>query len=435
MKPSGIEWIGDIPSDWHIKKIKYLSNLKGRIGWQGLTSDEYTDEGAYLITGTDFDNGNINWNTCVHVSMKRWAEAKDIQIKNGDLLITKDGTVGKVAVVRGLNGYASLNSGVLLISTFVGFDKKFLYWVLLSDVFLTWFSNKNAGNSTIIHLYQNDFAEFNYSIPVIAEQRAIATFLDIQCSKIENIITELEQQIEILKQYKTSLITETITKGLNKNVPMKSSGIDWIGKIPTHWKVTKIKYSVSLIGSGTTPTSGNSEYYNGEYNWIQSGDLFGVNEITMTEKKISKLAIKTFQALNYYSSDFIVLAMYGASVGNVAISKINAYSNQACCCIKPDNNTDLRFLYYYFVINKVNLIEKAAGGGQPNISQIVIKNEHFLKVPLAEQQAIAAFLDSKCKETTDIITEKQQSIDTMKAYKKSLIYEYVTGKKRIKGYS
>lgn len=101
IKNSGVKWIGSVPANWEINKIKYISTLKGRIGWQGLTSDEYTDEGAYLITGTDFENGSINWDTCVHVPMRRWEEARDIQIENGDLLITKDGTIGKVAIVSG----------------------------------------------------------------------------------------------------------------------------------------------------------------------------------------------------------------------------------------------------------------------------------------------------------------------------------------------
>ena len=183
-KESGIAWIGAIPEHWTLKKIKYLATLKGRIGWQGLTSDEYTDEGAYLITGTDFVNGCINWETCVRVPMKRWEEAKDIQILDGDLLITKDGTVGKVAIVSDLEGPCSLNSGVLRISTHDdGYDRRFLYWVLQSDVFWKWFTDRNAGNSTIIHLYQNDFAEFAYPIPPLDEQIAIADFLDAKCAK------------------------------------------------------------------------------------------------------------------------------------------------------------------------------------------------------------------------------------------------------------
>lgn len=159
MKPSGVAWIGDIPESWDTKRVKYLATLKGRIGWQGLTSDEYIDEGPYLITGVDFQNGGIDWRSCVHISDRRWEEASEIQIENGDLLITKDGTVGKVAIVSNLQGRASLNSGVLLIRTGSEYDKRFLFWVLQSEEFWTWFRLKNAGNSTIIHLYQGDFAE------------------------------------------------------------------------------------------------------------------------------------------------------------------------------------------------------------------------------------------------------------------------------------
>lgn len=115
MKQSGVQWIGEIPASWNTKRIKYMATLKGRIGWQGLTSDEYQDEGAFLITGVDFSDGGIDWENCVHVPMKRWEEAKDIQIQNGDLLITKDGTIGKVAIVSDMPGETSLNSGVLRV--------------------------------------------------------------------------------------------------------------------------------------------------------------------------------------------------------------------------------------------------------------------------------------------------------------------------------
>ena len=154
MKDSGVEWIGQIPEHWDVNEIKYMSILKGRIGWQGLTSDEYQDEGAFLITGVNFNNGGIDWESCEHIPMKRWEEAKDIQIEDGDLLITKDGTIGKVAVVSGKPGETSLNSGVMRIKTHEGYNRKYLYWVLQSDVFWNWFNLKNAGNSTIQHLYR-----------------------------------------------------------------------------------------------------------------------------------------------------------------------------------------------------------------------------------------------------------------------------------------
>ncbi|MEG0077029.1 restriction endonuclease subunit S [Anaerorhabdus sp.] len=433
MKPSGIAWIGDIPESWDIKRVKYLASLKGRIGWQGLTSDEYLDEGPYLITGIDFKNGKVDWNSCVHVSKERWEEAREIQIENGDLLITKDGTVGKVAVISDLDDLASLNSGVLVIRTKPDFDRKFLYWVLLSEEFWTWFRLKNAGNSTIIHLYQNDFAEFTYTFPNYSEQTQIANFLDKQCEKINSVATDIEKQIELLQKYKESLITETVTKGLDKTVAMKDSCIEWIGDIPQHWEVKRIKHCCSNVGSGTTPESSNFDFYDGEINWIQSGDLYGINTIEQTEKSITDLALKTYSTLKVYRADYVVVAMYGASVGNVAIAKINACVNQACCVLEATPQSDVRYLYYWLSHCKEDLIQQSFGGGQPNISQQKIKNEPMLSLPFDEQTQIANYLDKKCSKIDSIIESKKEQLEKITQHKKSLIYEYVTGKKRVKG--
>lgn len=209
-KDSGIEWIGEIPNDWDVNKIKYTSTLHGRIGWQGLTSEEYIDEGPYLITGTDFQNGEIDWDSCVHISEERWAQADKIQIKDGDLLITKDGTVGKTAIVTNMNNKASLNSGVLLINLQTH-SKKYLYWLLNSKVFWEWFEITNSGNSTILHLYQKDFDNFSFPIPPLVEQAAIADYLDNKTAKIDCIIAKKEQQLELIKEHRKSLIYEYVT--------------------------------------------------------------------------------------------------------------------------------------------------------------------------------------------------------------------------------
>ena len=179
MKDSKIDWIGEIASDWQIERIKYFTNLNGRIGWQGLTTEDYQDEGPYLITGVDFLNGSIDWDSCTHITEKRWIEANTIQIKNGDLLITKDGTVGKVAIVSELIDKASLNSGVLLIRPQGNLEyyNRYIYYQLLSDVFWAWFEYNKSGNSTIIHLYQQDFSNLYVLLPNIKEQHAIADLI------------------------------------------------------------------------------------------------------------------------------------------------------------------------------------------------------------------------------------------------------------------
>lgn len=430
-KSSGIAWIGEIPIDWELNKIKYISTLKGRIGWQGLTSDEYTDEGAYLITGTDFDNGCINWETCVHVPMKRWEEAKDIQIENGDLLITKDGTVGKVAIVDGLDSPCSLNSGVLRISTTNGYDRRFLYWVLQSEVFWTWFSYKNVGNSTILHLYQGDFAEFNYAIPPLTEQQAIAAFLDDRCGQIDGIVADLERQVEILRQYKKALITETATQGLDKTTPMKDSEIDWIGEMPKHWNVKRLRY-VCRLKTGTTPSE--NEGINIDevgLNWFTPSDFSPSLTLETSEKYVSPEAIRRFKITPYPAGSVLLVAI-GATVGKIGYCEVPAYSNQQITALMP---YAIRGKYLmYFLHSKTDYIKDNALYTTLPIINNTYLSDIFVCVPSDTEQAdIIEFLDRKCAETDDLITEKQKAAETMRQYKKSLIYEYVTGKKRVAG--
>lgn len=213
MKDSGVEWIGEIPSHWTLPKIKHTSWLKGRIGWQGLKASEHIDEGPYLITGTDFNKGIIDWNTCAHISEDRFNEAPDIHIKENDLLITKDGTIGKVAIALNCPEKVSLNSGVMLIRNLqkIKYLDLFLYYVLLSDEFWQWFYLNQTGNSTILHLYQGEFYNFMYALPSEKEQKEIVRFLDKKTSEIDSIIAQKEKLVKELESYKKSLIFECVT--------------------------------------------------------------------------------------------------------------------------------------------------------------------------------------------------------------------------------
>lgn len=431
MKPSGIDWIGEIPQGWNLKRIKYLSTLKGRIGWQGLTADEYVDEGPFLITGTDFINGTINWDTCVHITEERWGEAPEIHIKNGDLLITKDGTVGKVAIVSNLEGKASLNSGVLLIRTFDGFDKRFLYWTLLSDEFWAWFKLKNAGNSTIIHLYQNDFAEFCYTFPNVIEQKAIADFLDEQCGRIDGIISDLEKQIETLQKYKKSLILETITKGLNKNAPMKSSGINWIGDIPATWDIKRIK-NVSKMQTGTTPPNNEGVNIDGDgVNWFTPGDFIdGSIELLNSEKFVNDETIQR-ESIKIYPK-YSILFVGIASIGKLGYFENACYSNQQITAIKTNNMENSKFIAYSLMASMDYTKSNALYTTVP-----IINNAYLgvIKIPFPkekEQKEIVFYLDKKCLQIDEIVKGKKEQIEKIKQHKKSLIYEYVTGKKRVR---
>ena len=220
MKDSGIEWIGEIPGEWQIIRIKHLVNMKGRIGWQGLKSDEFLDEGPYLITGTDFENGNINWTSCKHISEERFQQDPNIHIRENDLLITKDGTIGKLAVVSNCREKVSLNSGVMILRS-IGkyeYDSKFLYYNLMSDAFHIWFGMSDTGQSTIKHLTQEKFENYSIGLPSITEQQSIASYLDSKCSQIDALIQTKSEILNVLQEYKKSLIFDYVTG--KKEVPV-----------------------------------------------------------------------------------------------------------------------------------------------------------------------------------------------------------------------
>ena len=212
MKDSGIEWIGEIPEHWEMYRIKYNTFLKGRIGWQGLNSSDFIDEGYCLITGTDFDNkGGINWNTCYRISKERFDEDELLHIKNGDLLMTKDGTVGKMAYIKNLPEEASLNSHLLIIrQTTEQIDNEFLYWVMLSNVFKRFCSIYQSG-SIMSSISQSTLGLFSCYCPTKSEQKAIAQYLDTKCTEIDNLISIKLSKIDSLKEYKKSIIYEYVT--------------------------------------------------------------------------------------------------------------------------------------------------------------------------------------------------------------------------------
>ena len=210
---------------------------------------------------------------------------------------------------------------------------------------------------------------------------------------------------------------------------MKESGIDWIGQIPEEWEVKDIKHIFEEIGSGSTPKSDNEIFYDGDINWIQSGDLYQTDTVTSVSKTISYQGFKSTSALKIYKHPFIALAMYGASVGNVAISCIDACVNQAVV-IMLGSSEKVGFGKYAIEASKNNLIFSAQGGTQPNISQNLIKNWSIPQPKNEEQVQIVDFLDKKTVQIDKLIQIKNQQIDNINKQRQSLIYDYVTGKRR-----
>jgi type I restriction enzyme S subunit len=363
--------------------------------------------------------------------------ARNKLLKN-DLMITKSSGsflhIGKVSIVNSEMekfGYCCSNFMQRLQVSKQHFAKYFWY-LLGSEITKEQFTVLSNTTTGLNNLAGKTLDNIVAMIPPLNEQQAIAAFLDAQCGRIDSIIAELEQQIAILKSYKTSLIAETVTKGLNKAAPMKDSGIDWIGDIPAHWEVKTIKYVYSILNGNGFPIElqGSDD---GDVPFFKVSDINGeIREVDVAKNYVCYQTIK-HEKWNIIPEQSILMAKIGA-----ALLKNHRKINVHRCLIDNNmqalvtsNNVDLIYSYFLFTIIDMEMYDN--GGPIPSINTIKLLNQKIPLPPPNEQQAIAAFLDTQCTKTDDLIAEKRQSIETMRAYKKALIYEYVTGKKRVAG--
>lgn len=424
-KDSGIEWIGMIPEGWNIIPMKHYFYMKGRIGWQGLKADEFLDEGPYLVTGTDFLDGRVCWDRCYHISEERYNEAPEIHVERGDLLITKDGTVGKLALIEEKPDKVSLNSHLLILRPIKNnVDNHFTYWALQSVIFKDYVGLASSG-STMASLSQEKIGSFLLVLPSLPEQQAIADYLDYKVGQIDTSVADINTQIEDLKAYRQAVISEAVTKGLNPDAPMKDSGIKWIGQIPISWEICKVKHKY-VFTSGFTPPTNNDSYYdrdNGE-DWVCIGDMKD-RVVTETNKKISSKYIQEFDPKKV--SEGSLLYSFKLSVGQTAFAGKDIFTNEAIAAFDKSCNPCLPFLYYmsqiYFIKNANYNIY-----GAPLLNRELINNATIVFPSLEEQQAIADYLDEKTSRIDTAIKLLENQRNDLNALRQTVISEAVTGK-------
>jgi type I restriction enzyme S subunit len=434
-KDSGFEWIGDLPNDWKTDKIKFNTYVKGRVGWHGLNSNEFSDEGVHLVTGTDFDNGFVNWGQCYRISDERYSEDPYIQLRENDLLITKDGTIGKLARVKGLPERASLNSGIFLVrAKNKAYLEDFLYWVLQSSLFVHFMDLRKTG-STIQHLYQEVFNQFAFPIPSHSEQHQICIFLDRETTKIDALIAEQQRLIELLKEKRQAVLFHAVTKGLNPGVTMKGSGIEWLGEVPQHWEIRRVKSVSTFITSGPRGWA-DLVGEEGEL-FIQSGDLNDVLQVEFSAAKRVQKGNDAEASRTRLNDGDVVVCITGAKTGNVAICNTvpeTAYINQHLCLIRPGNEI-LPIFLGVLLKSKIGqtYFELAQYGLKQGLSLENIKEALVLLPSSSEQANIVAFLDSELQKLDILTAEAQRGIDLLKERRAALISAAVTGKIDVRG--
>jgi type I restriction enzyme S subunit len=428
-KDSGVEGIWEIPAGWSTSRIKFLFSFGRGLN---ITKADLTETGVPVISYGQI-HSKQNTGTSISEHLLRYVPEKianehvESKVKVGDFIFAdtsedKDGC-GNCAYVDREGVFAGYHS---LVLDGKGNNNKYFAYLFKSEDWRAQIRSKASGVK-VFSITQSIMSDCSVLIPSKEEQQAIASYLDHKVGQIDASISAIDQQIEDLKAYRMSVISEAVTKGLNPNVPMKDSGIKWIGEIPEGWEIAKLGWVYPNMGSGTTPDTNNLLYYVDEgYNWLQTGDLTD-GPIVRTSKHLSQIAVED-KRMRFYPIGSIVIAMYGATIGKVGYLEIETSTNQACCVLPPQINMDNKYMFYMLQASKTILISKSVGGGQPNISQTIIQ-EHRIPIPSkAEQISIASYLDDKTSKIDAAITLLDLQREDLMSLKQSIISEAVTGK-------
>lgn len=433
-KDSGIEWIGEIPEGWEISRIKYLleqskdgikigpfgSTLTGKVDNEG----EYKVYGQWNIVGKDFNAGKN------FVSAETFDALEPYHISSGDLFISMMGTVGKCAIIPEGVAPGIMDSHVVkarldktkMLSKFF----EYVYDKDNSNVIYSQIQKYRKGsimdglNSTLIK-------EFFVPCPPLVEQQAIVSYLDYKVGQIDASISAINSQIDDLKAYRQSIISEAVTKGLNPDVKMKDSGVEWFGEIPETWKFIILK-RVAKVLTGTTPSTAEENYWNNpDYTWYTPADIKDDSiELEDSERKVNSFAV-TDGAIKEFPKGSLLMVGIG-SIGKVGITEKPCSANQQINAIVFDNNVNPKFGAYFIFASRDNIRSKANAALLPIINQTAMGNIEFLLPSINEQNSIVHYLDNKTSKIASAIKSLEAYRDELNALKQSIISEAVTGK-------
>ena len=417
-KDSGIEWIGEIPMGWAVNRISRITYVKGRVGWKGLTSNEFIEKGPYLVTGTDFKNGRIDWSKSYHVNQHRYEEDPFIILENDDVLITKDGTIGKLAHVIDLPGPATINSGIFVARPLNNcYLQRYFFWVLNSRIFDEYVKFSSSG-TTIQHLYQNVFERFVLPIPNILDQSYIVGFLDKKTSQINSLIEKIEKKIELLKEYRVVLISQCVTKGLDPDVELKDSGIEWIGEIPRHWELKRLKFVCDYIIEKRAPSKTEIKI-SPENVEAHTGKVLSLFSNYESEGQVFREGDILFNKLRVYLNKVVLSKWTGLSMGEMIVLRPNSVWNEFL----------FRVLSSGCFINYVDSLSEGVKMPRPPVKGIL-----NVLVPIpheTDQVQISRFIYKKTTQVDSLIEKLEIKIKLLKEYRQSLISNVVTGKVRV----
>ena len=424
MKDSGIEWVGAIPNHWRVSKIKQIVRWKSVKGQPDLpVLSLYRDYGVIPKDSRD-DNHNV---TSLDTSGYKVVE-------HGDLVINKMKAWQGSLAVSEYNGIVSPAYHICKITS-ENICKKYLHYLLRDASYLPEYMRLSTGLRVgQWDLSFDDFKNIPFLVPPLAEQERIAAFLDAECAEIDAVLEKTRASIEEYKKLKQAVITQAVTKGIRGDRPMKDSGIEWIGEIPAEWEIRKIFRAINKVGDidHYMPDS-----VDDGIPYLMTGDLQEkLSDVNLIRcKKVSFQDYEMLSSKIRVSKGDVIFARY-ATIGTVCFvdTEDNILVSYACLIIKPNSSLLYgEFLFYYLkstaFLEEIKQYIKA--NTQANVGLDSVSKAKIALPSVHEQQKIVEYLRDKCKKIDALIAKKQQYLTEIENYKKSLIYEYVTGKKEV----
>ena len=337
-KDSGIAWIGEIPEHWEIKRLKNVSDFNP----QNDQSISNFSEVGYLPMER-LKNGYMLPSV---INVYNLTQGLTF-FKENDIVMAKVTPCfenGNIAIAKNLINNCGFGSSELFIFRVRNINRKYFFYLLQEEKIKEVCKSTMIGTGGLKRISPTFMRNLLLPIPTTLEQQSIATYLDQKCSEIDELITLQEEMITKLQSYKQSVITEAVTKGLDKNVPLKDSGIEWIGDIPEHWNIIKTKNAFKII-SGATPKTDNMTYWDGEITWITPADYKTEDRVIKSGKRNITLAGLNSCGTSIVPENSIIFSKR-APIGLVAINIVPLCTNQGCISCIPKSFVNSKYFYY-----------------------------------------------------------------------------------------
>ena len=414
-KPSGIAWLDDAPDHWEVR----------RGGWLFHKMDRPVRDADEVITCFRDGRVTLRKNRRTEGFTESLKEIGYQGVRKGDLVIHQmDAFAGAVGVSdsdgKGTPVYsvcqptqdANPNYYALIVREMARSQ-----WILALA--------KGIRERSTDFRY-SEFSKQPLPLPPLEEQTAIARYLDYVDRRVRRYVEAKRKLIALLEEERQAVIHQAVTRGLDPNVPLKPSGVEWLGDVPDHWMVNKTTRLFS-IGSGTTPPTDSPRHYGGGIAWVTTSEL-RESVVTATKKTITRDALSEFPVLSIYPEESVAVAMYGATIGRIGILGIPATVNQACCVFTTKGQVLPWFWFYWLQARRPYLLSLGYGGGQPNLSMELLKAIRLPTPPLQEQVTIVDYLERAIANFDDAIARARRQIELVEEYRTRLIADVVTGK-------